>query len=116
MKRSLLLIISGDPRHSARPAEAVRIAAGILPWGQLRVQVCFRKAGVLALDSRSEDWKGGDIFLRHLPAIAQHSKVIWAEKDSPFIDELGEAIVNFENVSSSQLAQMAAESDCVMHF
>jgi hypothetical protein len=116
MKRSLLLIISGDPRHSARPAEAVRIAAGILPWGQVRVKVCFRDAGVLALDPQSEDWEGGDAFARHLPAIAEHSKTIWVQTDSQFLPELSTPIVDFEKVGSAQIARAAADSDCVMHF
>jgi hypothetical protein len=116
MKRSLLLIISGDPRHSARPAEAVRIAAGIVPWGQVRVQLCFRGAAVLALDTRSEDWQGGDAFARHLPAIAQHSKSIWVQQDSRFLPEVAEPVIGFETVSNAQLARLAAESDCVMRF
>jgi hypothetical protein len=116
MKRSLLLIISGDPRHSPRPAEAVRIAAGIVPWGQVRVKVCLRDAAVLALDPRTEEWDRGDAFVRHLSAIAQHAKSILVHKASAFLPELTEPIVPFEPVSTAQLARIAAESDCVMHF
>ena len=32
MKPKLLLLVTSDPRTSARPAEAVRIAAGIGAW------------------------------------------------------------------------------------
>jgi hypothetical protein len=116
MKRSLLLIISGDPRRSPRPAEAVRIAAGILPWGQVRLQVCLRDEAVLALDPRSEDWDSGDAFVRHLPAIAQHANSVWVQNDSPFLAGLADPIVPFEPVNAAQLARKAGESDCVMRF
>ena len=116
MKRSLLLIISGDPRHSTRPAEAVRIAAGILPWGQVRLQVCLRDAAVLALDPRAEDWDCGEAFVRHLPGIAQHAKSVWVQSDSPFLAGLTDPIVPFERISTAQLARRAAECDCVMRF
>jgi hypothetical protein len=38
MKKTLL-IISSDPRTSPRPAEALRVAAGLSAWGRLTVSI-----------------------------------------------------------------------------
>src|SRR5947209_4299159 len=51
----LLFIITSDPRHSPRPAEAIRIAAGVGVWKRTGLTVYLRNAAVLAL---SEDTAG----------------------------------------------------------
>jgi hypothetical protein len=38
MKKTLLIITS-DPRQSPRPAEALRVAAGLGAWGRLTVSI-----------------------------------------------------------------------------
>jgi hypothetical protein len=116
MKCSALFIISSDPRTSARTAEAVRIAAGIAPWQRVRVQVCFRGAGVLALDSRAEQWVDGENFLRHLPSLALEPRTLWALEESPFLAEIAEPIIPFEKLNGPQLAALAAGSQYVLNF
>ena len=48
MKPRLLLIVTTDPRISPRPAEAVRIAAGVGAWQKIDVTLYLRDAAVLA--------------------------------------------------------------------
>jgi hypothetical protein len=116
MKSSALFIISADPRTSPRAAEAVRIAAGIAPWQRVRVQVCFRGAAVLALDSQVEQWPEGETFLRHLPSLALEPRTLWALAESPFLPEVKEAIIPFETLNGPQLAALAAGAQYVLNF
>lgn len=37
----LLVLIDSDPRTSPRPAEAVRVAAGVGAWRDIHVQLCL---------------------------------------------------------------------------
>ena len=39
MKPRVLFIVTGDPRTSPRPAEAVRIAAGVVAWKRADIAV-----------------------------------------------------------------------------
>lgn len=116
MKRQLLLIISSNPRTSARPSEALRIAAGVIPWGEVRVQICFCNEGVMALDEVSGDWPGGEIFEQYLPALVQHGLPPWVEETSTSLKEIKNPIVNFERVSTHALAEFASSCDCTLNF
>jgi hypothetical protein len=49
MKPSALFIIRGDPRVSHRPAEAIRIAAGVGTWKKTDITVYLHGPAVLAL-------------------------------------------------------------------
>jgi hypothetical protein len=66
MKRRVLFIIDSDPRTSHRPAEAVRIAAGIAVWKEVEVSLYFHGAAALALTDEAETLVHGDSFARHL--------------------------------------------------
>ncbi|MDB6030662.1 MAG: hypothetical protein JWM16_1000 [Verrucomicrobiales bacterium] len=116
MKSSALFIISADPRTSTRAAEAVRIAAGVAPWQRVRIQVCFRGAAVLALDTQVEQWVDGEVFLRHLPSLALEPRTLWARAESPFMAEIKEPIIPFETLNGPQLAALAAGAQYVLNF
>ena len=51
-KPSILFVIDADPRTSGRPAEAIRIAAGVAVWRKVNVSVYLRKAAALILVRR----------------------------------------------------------------
>jgi hypothetical protein len=53
MKPRVLFIVTGDPRSSTRPAEAVRIAAGVSAWQKADITVYLRDTAVLALGESS---------------------------------------------------------------
>ncbi|HUR45449.1 MAG TPA: hypothetical protein VMZ27_06160 [Candidatus Saccharimonadales bacterium] len=116
MKRQVLLIISSDPRTSARPAEAVRIAAGVVPWLEVRMQICFCNEAVLALDELSADFPDGDVFEQHLPRLVEHELAPWVERTSASLKHIKNPLVSFKEVSTDQLAQFAAGCDYVLNF
>ena len=61
MKRGVLLIIATDPRSSHRPAEAIRIAAGVGAWGRVEVTLYLHGPAVLALSDDTDALVDGEI-------------------------------------------------------
>ncbi len=116
MQRRILFIITSDPRVSPRPAEAVRIAAGVGAWEQPEVTIYLRDAAVLAMGEFAEELVDGDDFARFLPIAAHSGRQICAQRDSPLLAELGRTITEFLPVDDEQLARLAAGSDFVLRF
>ena len=116
MKRRLLFIVTSDPRLSARPAEAVRIAAGVGAWETLEAVLYLRDAAVLALGESAEELVDGDNFVHYLPLAAEAGRRICVQRGSPLLTELGETRISFEPVDDDELARLAADSECVVRF
>ena len=116
MKRSVLIIVTGDPRISARPAEAVRIAAGLSTNGRLDVTLCLRGASMLALGGDSEDFVDGDYFTRYLPVVAEDGRVVTAPAGSgePLISD--PPVVPARSLSQEELERLVANSDRILRF
>lgn len=116
MKRSVLIIVTGDPRISARPAEAVRIAAGLSANGRLDVTLCLRGASMLALGEEADVLVDGDHFTRYLPVVAESGCIVTAPSDSdePLISE--PLVVPTRNLSQEELAHLVASSDRILRF
>lgn len=116
MKRRVLFIITSDPRVSARPAEAVRIAAGVGAWETIETVLYLRGAAVLALGESAEELVDEDNFVRYLPLVAGAGRRISAQRDSPLLAELGETRIGFDAVDDDEFVRLAADSDCVVRF
>lgn len=116
MKRRVLFIVTGDPRVSARPAEAVRIAAGVGAWEQIEAVLYLCGAAVLALGESAEELVDGDNFVRYLPQAVEAGRRVCAQRGSPGLSELGETRVSFDPVDDDELARLAADSECVVRF
>ena len=116
MKPSLLFIVTSDPRTSPRPAEAIRIAAGVGTWKKAGVRLYLRGPAVLALTEYPDELIDEDNFTRYLPITRDFGHPIYVEKASPFLGELGEAILPYEEVDGTRLATLCAESTTVLHF
>jgi hypothetical protein len=114
--RKVLFIIAGDPRVSARPAEAIRIAAGVGAWKKVDVQVYFHEAAVLSLGEWTDELVEEESFRRYLPLLGGASERIFASQKSPFLTELGRPPVPFELLEDAGLARLAAASDSVLRF
>jgi sulfur relay (sulfurtransferase) DsrF/TusC family protein len=116
VKRRVLFIVTSDPRVSPRPAEAVRIAAGVSAWESIQSVLYLRGAAVLALGESAEELVDGDNFLQYLPLAAEAGRRVCAQRGSPLLSELGEARVKFDPVDDDELAALTADSDCVLRF
>src|SRR5277367_674394 len=108
MNPSALFIIESDPRLSGRPAEAVRIAAGVGAWKKVEVALYLREAAVWVLGEQAEELKDGEDYGRYLPVFGESGRPIYAQKGAAALGELGQAALPFDEISDEQLAELAA--------
>src|SRR5271157_2512438 len=116
MKPRVLFIVTGDPRTSPRPAEAVRIAAGVGAWQRADIAVYLRDAAVLALGESSGGLMEEEDYARYWPILAESSPPIYVQKNAAALRELGQAAVPFKEISDGQLAELAAAQTYVIRF
>jgi hypothetical protein len=116
MNLSALFVIESDPRRSGRPAEAVRIAAGVGAWKKVDVAVYLRQAAVLILGEEAEALIDGENYAQYLPVLQESGRPFYVQKGTAHLSELGRATSPFEEISDQQLARMAADRGCVLRF
>lgn len=115
MKR-LLFIITTDPRTSPRPAEALRIAAGVGAWKKVEVLVYLRGAALLALGEHVDDLVDEDNFTRYLPLVGEWGSALYVQQGSSLLPELGGSPYEYRVISDEALADLAASCACVARF
>ena len=116
MNPAVLFIITTDPRTSPRPAEAVRIAAGVGAWKKVAVTLYLGGTAVLALGEYPDEFADGDHFRRYLPLVVECGGLICADCSAPLLREIGEAPVPFRQISAKDLASLTLENDYVIRF
>jgi sulfur relay (sulfurtransferase) DsrF/TusC family protein len=116
MKPAALFIITGDPRTSAKPAEAIRIAAGVGTWKKANIRVYLRGPAVLALSEFVDEFVDEDNFSRYFPIIGEFGRAIYVQRGAKMLDDIGESPLEFEEIDDAQLARLAADSDYVLRF
>jgi sulfur relay (sulfurtransferase) DsrF/TusC family protein len=116
MNPSVLFVIASDPRTSPRPAEAIRIAAGVGTWKKTDITVYLRGAAVLALGEFTDDLVDEDNFNRYLPIVGEWDRPIYVERQAALLADLGEARLPFEEIDDARLAALAARSNYVLRF
>ena len=74
-----LVMIETDPRTSARPAEGIRIAAGIGAWKKTDVTLLLRGPAGYSLQEYADELVDEDNFTRYLPLVAEGPRPIYLE-------------------------------------
>ena|SRR5438067_8571749 len=110
----VLFVISSDPRVSHRPAEAIRIAAGVGAWKRTDITVCLREAAVLVLSDSGQGLVDEENFTQYLPMLRDFGRPIYIQRGA----RLPANPIPFElqEIDDVQLAALAAKSECVLHF
>lgn len=116
MKPSALFIVTGDPRASAKPAEAIRIAAGVGTWKKADIRVYLRGPAVLALSEFVDEFVDEDNFSRYFPIVGEFGHPIYVQRGAPLLNEIGDSPLKFEEIDDAHLARLAAESKYVLRF
>jgi len=116
MPRRVLFIIASDPRTSARPAEAIRIAAGVGAWPGVEVRVYLRDAAVLVLGELSGALVDGQNFARYLPLIGEWGRPVQVQRGAPALVGLRHAPVPFEPIDDTELATLVAGATYTLRF
>lgn len=116
MNPKVLFIITGDPRTSAKPAEAIRIAAGVGTWKKTDVSVYLRDEAVLALSEYADEFIDEDNYTRYFPIVGEFGRPIYVQKGSPLLSEIGDSPMKYEEITDTQLADLAGSSKYVLRF
>lgn len=116
MSLTALFIITSDPRVSARPAEAVRIVAGVGAWKKVDLTVYLRGTAVLALSEYTDGLVDEENFTSYWPLVAALGRPIYVERGSSLLTQIGQTIMRIEEINDSQLSRLAAERNYVVYF
>jgi hypothetical protein len=116
MTPGVLFIITSDPRTSPRPAEAVRLAAGVGAWRKVAVTIYLHGAAVLALSEFPDALADGDNFSRYLPLVRESGGVIRAQRGAALLQDIGQWSVSFHETGEDELAALVTQNDYVVRF
>ena len=112
----LLFILDSDPRQSARPAEAIRVAAGVAAWKKVDITVYLRGPALLALGEWLDELRDEDNYTRYLPLLAEGKQPIYVQANAPELAEIGTPTCAVVPISDSELAKLAAKSTSILRF
>jgi hypothetical protein len=115
-KPSVLFVVTSDPQTSPRPAEAVRIAAGIAAGKNLDVAVYLHATATLALSEFPEELVDGGHFNLYLPLVPEFGGSIYVQSGARSLDAIGNSPVPFQCVTDGEIARQAAQSNYLVHF
>jgi hypothetical protein len=116
MKPRVLFLITSDPRTSARPAEAIRIAAGVGAWRKVEVDVGLREAAVLALSEFPDGLVDEENYTTYLPLLRELGRPIYVQQSSRLLSQIGQASLPFEAIADERFAELALRSCAVLRF
>jgi hypothetical protein len=106
-----LVMIETDPRSSARPAEGIRIAAGIGAWRKTDVTLLLRGPAAYGLQEYPDELVDEDNFTRYLPLVAESPRPIYVEDSFTDLAALEGSAFRYEVVSAARVAELVASND-----
>lgn len=115
MLRTVLIRIATDPRKTARPAEAVRIAAGVGAWNKVQVHLLLAGEAARCLDRFADELESGELFSQYLPSVVSHGGKIVVEKQNPILKSI-QSDIPFEKMTTGEIKQFTSTMDHVMQF
>jgi sulfur relay (sulfurtransferase) DsrF/TusC family protein len=116
MNPKVLFIVTGDPRTSPRPAEALRIAAGVGVWKKTEIAVYLRGDAILALGESGGELMDEEDCARYWTILKEFSQPIYAQKNAAELRKIGRGATPFKEISGQQLAELASEQTSVLRF
>ena len=107
-----LVIIETDPRASARPAEAIRIAAGIGAWKKTEVTLLLRgPVAGYSLQEYADELVDEDNFTRYLPLVAESPRPIYVEDSFTDRAALESSPWKYEIIPAAKTAELVRAHD-----
>ncbi len=111
----ILLVVDSDPRTSTRPAEAMRLAAGLGAWRNVELQIYFTGDALWAFDE-SVEVCDGEILRRCLPLLTETDRPLLVPPGGrPFVQRASSPVFCRE-MDLPALATLAAECQYVLRF
>lgn len=111
-RKSLLVVVASDPRASHRPAEAIRLAAGVAAWRNVAVTLYFTGPGGAALSAECDDFVNEESYTRYLPMFVESGGTVYVESNAAASN--GE--LPHEEVSREQFAALASKMTYLLRF
>ena len=115
MIRNLLIKIGSDPRKTPRPAEAVRIGAGVGAWNKVKVHLLLEGPALFCLDQFADELNQGELFTQYLPSILAHGGRIITDESNPIRNSIKPALA-FEQLPAAEITKFTEQADHVMEF
>lgn len=112
----VLFIVTADPRTCPRPAEAIRIAAGVGGWGKVTVSIYLRGPAILTLGEDAEELVDGDDLARYWPMVGGWGRPVRVQAGAEELGGLAAAPVTLQPITDEELARLAAEQRYVLRF
>lgn len=106
-----LVIVSSDPRESGRPAEGIRIAAGVGTWKKTEITLLLRGPAGYSLGEYVDELVDEDNFTRYLPIVAELGRPIYLADDFTDLDALEGSPWKYQRVSAAEIAALYAAND-----
>jgi hypothetical protein len=106
-----LVIVETDPRTSARPAEGIRIAAGIGAWKKTDVTLLLRGPAGYSLQEYADELIDEDNFTRYLPIVVDQPRPIYVEDSFADLAALEGSPWRYDVINRDRTAQLVREND-----
>ena len=116
MKPTVLVLVTGNPNTDARPAEAIRIAAGVATWKKADVAVYLLGPAIPSIGEWVDELVDDDNFTRYLPLVTEGSRPIYVEAGHQNVGDLGDTPHPFQEVSIAQLAELVRSATYTLRF
>lgn len=105
-----LVSISEDPRESHRPAEAVRIAAGIGGWSKTDVDVLLLGPASRVLSPWADEFVDGENYEHYLPILREWKRPVSLAPGAERFEEIAEATLPFESLEAPAVEALRARA------
>jgi hypothetical protein len=115
MIRSILVFIKSDPQKSHKPAEAVRIALGLLS-GDHEVKVVLMNLAPLLLGEEAEDLVDGELLMKYLPTLIELGQTFYVEQTAWESLAIGRTEAETASVSVAEIGKMVQDADILISF
>jgi hypothetical protein len=106
-----LVMVETDPRTSARPAEAIRIAAGIGAWRKTDVTLLLCGPAGYSLQEYADELIEEDNFVRYLPLVAEAARPIYVEDSFTDLAALEGSAFRYEVISPARTLELIGAHD-----
>ncbi len=106
-----LVLIETDPRTSPRPAEGIRIAAGIGVWKKTDVTLVLRGPAGYSLQEYADELVDEDNFTRYLPLVAESPRPIYVENSFTDLPALAGSAFTYEVIDPARTAELIRTHD-----
>ncbi len=111
----IIFLIRSNPCENHRPAEAIRIAAG-LGTGNNSIKVILSGESVRVLSPDEEDLEDMDIIEKFLPIIKDWEIPLYVDRDSSAGIDLKKSPYAFRTVDNEEVAEILAGGHSVFVF